>query len=192
MKNRTLWIALVVSYTASAISALAAQPPKGVELAAKQELVRSNGPEPETLDPALAESVGANQITRDLFEGLTATTTSGQTVPGVAASWKQVNPTTWVFTLRKDAKFSNGDPITAEDFVYGWRRYLDPKTASLYATTLAPFILNGMDVAEGKKPLSELGVKALAKDQLEVKTACPVAFVLDLLSNPQCAPSHTR
>ena len=154
MKNRTLWIALVVSYTVSAISALAAQPPKGVELAAKQELVRSNGPEPETLDPALAESVGANQITRDLFEGLTATTTSGQTVPGVAASWKQVNPTTWVFTLRKDAKFSNGDPITAEDFVYGWRRYLDPKTASLYATTLAPFILNGMDVAEARNRLA--------------------------------------
>ena len=177
-----LWCAAGMSFS------MAAQVPKGVELAAKQELVRSNGSEPETLDPALAESVGANQITRDLFEGLTATTSSGQTVPGVAISWKQTNPTTWVFTLRKDAKFSNGEAISADDFVYGWRRYLDPKTASQYATTLAPFILNGMDVAEGKKPTTELGVKALAKDQLEVKTPFPVAFLLDLLSNTQFAP----
>ena len=190
MKITALFIALVVSQAALTTQALAAQPPKGLALATKQELVRSNGAEPETLDPALAESVGANQITRDLFEGLTATTTSGQTVPGVAASWKQINPTTWVFTLRKEAKFSNGESISAEDFVYGWRRYLDPKTASPYATTLAPFILNGMDVAEGKKPLNELGVKALAKDQLEVKTPFPVAFLLDLLSNTQFAPIH--
>ena len=189
MKPFTLWTALALGCAAiTPCISNAAQVPNGVQLAAKQELVRSNGAEPETLDPALAESVGANQITRDLFEGLTATTASGQTVPGVAASWKQTNPTTWVFTLRKDAKFSNGDPIAAEDFVYGWRRYLDPKTASLYATTLAPFILNGMDVAEGKKPLSELGVKALAKDQLEVKTPFPVAFLLDLLSNTPFAP----
>ena len=189
MKLLTLWTTLALGWvTLTPCVANAELVPKGIELAAKQELIRSNGAEPETLDPALAESVGANQITRDLFEGLTATTTSGQTVPGVAASWKQTNPTTWVFTLRKDAKFSNGEPITAEDFVYGWRRYLDPKTASPYATTLAPFILNGMEVAEGKMPLTDLGVKALSKDQLEVKTPFPVAFLLDLLSNTQFAP----
>ncbi len=176
----------VVACLVSASSA--ATVPPGVQLAAKQEFVRSNGSEPETLDPALAESVGANQITRDLFEGLTATDSSGQTVPGVAESWKQTNATTWVFTLRKNALFSNGDPITADDFVYGWRRYLDPKTASPYATTLAPFVLNGMEVAEGKKPVTDLGVRALGKNQLEVKTPFPVAFMLDLVSNTQFAP----
>ncbi len=183
-------MSLLLALACAAQNVVAASVPAGVALAAKQEWVRSNGSEPETLDPALAESVPANQIARDLFEGLTAINTSGKMVPGVAESWKQLNPTTWVFTLRKGAQFSNGDPISAEDFVYGWRRYLDPKTASQYATTLAPFILNGMDVAEGKKPVTELGVKALAKDQLEVKTPFPVAFLLDLLANTQFAPIH--
>ncbi|MGI9132548.1 MAG: peptide ABC transporter substrate-binding protein [Rhodoferax sp.] len=164
--------------------------PAGTLLHASQTLVRNNGSEPESLDPALAESVGANQIARDLFEGLTATTTGGQTVPGVAESWKQTSPTTWVFTLRAGASFSNGDPISADDFVYGWRRFLDPKTASQYATTFAPFIVNGMRVAEGKAPLSELGVKALDKTHLEVRTPSPLAFFPDLMSNTQFAPIH--
>lgn len=172
--------------------ATAAVVPPGVKLHPVQESVRNNGSEPETLDPALAESVPANAIARDLFEGLTATNNSGDIVPGVAESWKQVNPTTWVFTLRKNALFSNGDPITADDFVYGWRRYLDPKTASQYATTFAPFILNGMKVAEGKAALTELGVKALDKYTLEVKTPSPVPFLPDLMSSTQFAPINKK
>ena len=166
--------------------------PPGVQLDAKQEFIRNNGSEPESLDPALAESVPANSIARDLFEGLTATDNGGKVLPGVAESWKQTNPTTWVFTLRKNAAFSNGDPITAEDFVYGWRRYLDPKTASQYATTFAPFVLNGMEVANGKAPLTALGVKAIDKYTLEVKTPSPVAFLPDLMSNTQFAPINKK
>jgi len=182
-------IALAVALCTSAAS-WAAIVPAGTVLHAKQEFIRNNGSEPETLDPVLAESVGANQIARDLFEGLTATNTSGKLVPGVAESWKQTDPTTWVFTLRKNAAWSNGDPVTADDFVYGWRRYLDPKTASQYATTFAPFILNGMDVAKGTKPGTALGVKALDKYRLEVKTPSPVAFLPELMTNTQFAPNH--
>ncbi|MGL6069713.1 ABC transporter substrate-binding protein, partial [Craterilacuibacter sp.] len=116
-------------------AALAAKVPAGTQLAAKQELIRNNGSETETLDPAVAESVGANNLTRDLFEGLTATDNEGRIVPGVAESWKQTSPTTWVFKLRKNAKWSNGEPVVAADFVYGWQRFVDPKTASPYATT---------------------------------------------------------
>jgi oligopeptide transport system substrate-binding protein len=112
-------------------AAFAATVPAGVKLSDKQEMIRNNGSEVETLDPHLAESVGANNITRDLFEGLTTTDNEGRLQPGVATSWKQTDPTTWVFTLRKDAKFSNGDPITAADFVYGWQRFLDPYTHQL-------------------------------------------------------------
>ncbi len=93
--------------------------PPGVQLAAKQELVRNNGTEVETLDPNLAESVPANNVTRDLFEGLTATNAKGEVVPGVAEKWEMTDPTTWVFHLRKNAKWSNGDPVVAADFVYG-------------------------------------------------------------------------
>src|SRR5713101_3622136 len=108
----------------------AANLPAGVVLAEKQELVRNNGSEPESLDPALAESVGANNLARDLFEGLTASDNVGKIVPGVAESWKQTDTTTWVFKLRKNAVWSNGDPVTADDFVYSWQRFVNPKTAS--------------------------------------------------------------
>ena len=168
--------------------ALAAKVPAGVQLDAKQELVRNNGSETESLDPALAESVGANNLTRDLFEGLTATDADGKVMPGVAESWQQKDPTTWVFSLRKNAKWSDGTPVTADDFVYGIRRFLDPKTASPYATTYGIFLVNGKEAAEGKKPTSEVGVKALDKYTLEIKTPYPVAFMPELVSNNQLGP----
>lgn len=157
-------------------------------LHATQELVRSNGGEPESLDPALAETVNSAQIVNDLFEGLTALDRDGRTVPGVAESWKQTNPTTWVFHLRRNAKFSNGDPLTAADFVYAWRRFLDPKTASTYANTYGVFLQNGAEIAAGKKPPSALGVRALDPYTLEVHTSVPVPFMLGLVANNQLAP----
>jgi oligopeptide transport system substrate-binding protein len=173
-----------------AATASAAVIPNGVTLHATQTLIRNNGSEPETLDPALAESVGSNNISRDLFEGLTAVDSRDRVWPGVAESWSQPNPTTWVFKLRKNAKWSNGDPVTADDFVYGIRRYVDPKTASPYATTYGIFVLNGKDVIAGKKPVTELGVKAIDKSTLEIKTPYPINFMLSMLSNTQMGPLH--
>ena len=85
-------------------AAFAAKVPAGVKLDPKQELVRSNGSEPESLDISQIETTTANNIARDLFEGLTAVENTGKIVPGVAVSWKQKDPTTWIFNLRKDAK----------------------------------------------------------------------------------------
>jgi oligopeptide transport system substrate-binding protein len=170
--------------------ALAATIPAGVQLADKQELVRNNGAEPDTLDPMSAEGVPANNVTREMFEGLTATDGAGVVVPGVAETWKQTNPTTWVFKLRKNAKWSNGDPVTADDFIFGMRRLVDPKTASQYAQTFGTFFVNGQAITEGKKPASELGVKALDKHTLELKTPFPVGFMPELVSNLQLGPVH--
>ena len=171
-------------------SAFAAVIPAGTQLHPTQTLIRNNGSEPETLDPALAESVGANNLTRDLFEALTAVDGEGKTVPGVAESWKQTNSTTWVFKLRPNAKWSNGDAVTAEDFVYGIRRFVDPKTASTYAATFGTFLLNGKDIVAGKKPAAEIGVKALDKLTLEVRTAFPVSFFPSVMSNNNLGPVH--
>ena len=170
----------------------AAVVPAGVQLHAKQEFVRNNGSEPETLDPALIESVGANQITRDLFEGLTATRSDGETVAGAAESWRATGATTWVFKLRSNGRYSNGDPVTADDFVYAWRRYLDPKTASQNASTYGAFLFNGLKVNEGKLPVTELGVRALDRYTLEVRTSRPVSFLPEVLSNPEFAPVHRK
>jgi len=172
------------------LPAAAAVIPAGVQLHPTQTLIRNNGSEPESLDPAIAETVGANNITRDLFEGLTANDADGKIIPGVAESWKQTNATTWVFKLRQNAKWSNGDPVTAQDVVYGIRRFLDPKTASKYATTYGVFLHNGKDVAMGKKPPADVGVKAIDKFTVEVKTAFPVAFLPSLLSNNNLGPLH--
>jgi oligopeptide transport system substrate-binding protein len=185
-------ISLLLAALSLAFGACAAVLPPGVQLHPSQTLIRNNGSEPETLDPANAESVGANNITRDLFEGLTANDSAGNIVPGVAESWKLVNPTTWVFKLRQNAKWSNGDPVVAQDFVYGIRRFLDPKTASTYATTFGVFLQNGLLVAQGKKPTSELGVKAVDKFTLEVKTAGPVPFLPSLMSNNNLGAIHEK
>ena len=183
-------LALGLAMAFPALPTLAAVIPPGVQLHPTQTLIRNNGSEPETLDPAVAESVGANNITRDLFEGLTANDADGNIVPGVAESWKQTNALTWVFKLRQNAKWSNGDPVTAQDCVYGIRRFLDPKTASTYSATYGVFILNGKEAATGKKPVSEVGVKALDKFTVEIKTPFPVAFLPSLMSNNNLGPIH--
>jgi len=166
----------------------AANVPAGVQLAAKQELIRNNASEVETLDPNLAESVPSNNVTRDLFEGLTATNADGEVVPGVAEKWEQKDATTWIFHLRKNARWSNGEPVVANDFVYGCQRLVDPKIASPYATTFGIFLLNGAEIIAGKKPLDSLGVRAIDAYTVEVRTPGPVSFIPELMSNTNLGP----
>ncbi|MGI4860664.1 MAG: peptide ABC transporter substrate-binding protein [Janthinobacterium lividum] len=168
----------------------AAVVPPGVTLAAKQELIRNNGSEIETLDPANVETVIASNVSRDLFEGLTATDGEGHVVPGVASTWEQKDRTTWIFHLRPDAKWSNGAPVVAQDFVYGCQRFVDPKTASAYAGTLGIFFVNGSDIIAGKKPPSALGVTALDAHTIEVRTPFPVPFLPELMSYGNVGPVY--
>ncbi|MEO8544521.1 MAG: peptide ABC transporter substrate-binding protein [Burkholderiaceae bacterium] len=186
-KGFALGLAIALVYGSTAF---AANVPAGVQLAAKQELIRNNGSEPETLDPALASGVPANNVIREMFEGLTAVDNNGKVVPGVAESWKQTDPTTWVFKLRKNAKWSNGDPVTAEDFVYGMRRFVDPATASKYASTYGIFLQNAKEIIDGKKPVTELGVKAVDANTVEIKTPFPAGFLPEVVSNLQLGPVH--
>lgn len=126
-----------------------------------QELVRANGYEPATLDPNLAESNVEFYIFNDLFEGLLRVGKDGEAVPALAQKWEHQG-NVWTFHLRPQAKWSNGDPVTADDFVYSWRRLTDPKTASPYGSYLASaYVLNAAAINAGSKPPSELGVKAL-------------------------------
>jgi oligopeptide transport system substrate-binding protein len=181
------FFAIAMLAGASAAAQAAVIPP-GTVLAARQEMVRNNGAEPDSLDPALIESVNGGEIGRDLFEGLTSTDHHSTVVPGVAESWKQADATTWIFKLRKNAAWSDGQPVTADDFVYAWRRFLDPKTASKIASTYGVYLLNGIDVVNGKKPVADLGVRAIDKLTLEVKTAGPVPFLPSVVAVVQYGP----
>jgi oligopeptide transport system substrate-binding protein len=191
MKSRRRAASLIAALVAVAagLPAVSAVVPPGAQLAAKQELVRNNGAEPESLDPQLIESTNAFNILMDLFEGLTALDNHAKVVPGAAESWKQVDPTTWVFKLRRNATWSNGEPVTAPDFVYGWQRLVDPKNAAALASSLGAHILNGVAITQGKMPVTALGVRALDAGTVEVRTPGPLPFLPFILSFVQFSPA---
>jgi oligopeptide transport system substrate-binding protein len=154
-------------------------------------LRRGNGPEPDTLDPQLARTDAAFNILRDLFEGLTAGSPDGSPVPAAAESWT-VSPDglEYRFTLRPGLRWSNGDPLRAEDFVTGMRRLVDPQTASPYAQFIDP-ILNAAAITRGEKPPGELGVTALDDRTLVIRLGQPAPYLLGLLAQPGTFPVHS-
>ena len=159
-------------------------------LAEQQELNRDNGQEPQTLDPHLAEGLPAAHILRDLFEGLTAESPEGRIIPGAAIRWNiSRDGKTYTFYLRRDALWSNGDPVKAEDFVYGLRRSADPATASKYAQVLLP-IENAAEVLSGDLPPEALGVTAMDEFTLQISMRDPTPYFLALLNHSSTYPVH--
>ncbi|MDR0218610.1 MAG: oligopeptide ABC transporter substrate-binding protein OppA [Enterobacteriaceae bacterium] len=170
--------------------AFAADVPAGVQLAEKQTLVRNNAAEPQSLDPHKIEGVPESNLARDLFETLLTNDLNGKLIPGVAEKWEH-SPDfkTWTFHLRKDAKWSNGDPLTAQDFVYSWRRVTDPNTASPYASYLQyAHLLNVDDIIKGKKKPETLGVQALDDQTLQLTLSEPVPYLARLMIHPTTSP----
>ena len=113
----------------------------GSALAGSQAIARTLDDSPRSLDPQLTTDIPSQRVLDDLFEGLGTFSIDGKPSPGAAASWQQsADSKTWVFHLRPDARWSNGAPLTAEDFLYSWRREVDPKTGAGYAQALAPIV----------------------------------------------------
>ncbi|EPH3178797.1 oligopeptide ABC transporter substrate-binding protein OppA [Citrobacter braakii] len=169
--------------------ATAAVVPAGVQLAEKQTLVRNNGSEVQSLDPHKIEGVPESNINRDLFEGLLISDVDGKPSPGVAEKWDNKDFKVWTFHLRKDAKWSDGTPVTAQDFVYSWQRLANPNTASPYASYLQyGHIVNIDDIIAGKKPITDLGVKALDDHTFEVTLSEPVPYFYKLLVHSSVSP----
>jgi oligopeptide transport system substrate-binding protein len=159
-------------------------------LADEQVLYRDNGEEPQTLDPHLADGFASAHILRDLFEGLTSQSPEGRIIPGAAIRWNiSRDGKTYTFYLRRDALWSNGDPVTAEDFVYSLRRSADPATASSYAQVLLP-IANAAEVLAGDLPVTELGVVAMDEYTLQIMMRDPTPYFLGLLSHYSTFPVH--
>ena len=149
--KKSLVAAAVLTALIAGNTALAAEVPAGVQLAEKQTLVRNNGSEVQSLDPHKIEGVPESNISRDLFEGLLVSDLEGHPVAGVAEKWDNKDFKVWTFHLRKNAKWSDGTPVTAQDFVYSWQRLADPKTASPYASYLQyGHIANVDDIIAGK------------------------------------------
>ncbi|MEG9884668.1 MAG: peptide ABC transporter substrate-binding protein [Hyphomicrobiales bacterium] len=151
--------------------------------AASAEMIyhRGNGADPNTLDPAKTSINVELNILSDLLEGLVTYDTSGAAYPGVAKSWDiSDDDLIYTFHFRNDAKWSNGEPVTAGDFVFSLRRVMTPAIGSTYATLLYP-IRNAKAVNIGKLDPSKLGVRAIDDKTLEITLEAPTPYFIDTL-----------
>lgn len=162
----------------------------GRELAAEQVLHAANGAEPETLDPHRAEGVTSSNVLRDLYEGLITEAADGALIPGAAESWAiSADGRVYTFRLRASSRWSNGDPVVAEDFVFGLQRSADPATLSEYSAILYP-LENAEAVIEGRLPPDQLGATALDAHTLELRLHSPTPYLLGLLTHSSTYPVH--
>ena len=145
-----------------------------------------------TLDPQLNQDVSGFHVIRDLFEGLLSQDAQGKLVPGVATGYTASDGnTTYTFTLREDARWSNGDPVTAHDFIYGWRRAVDPATASPYGWYLElTEIVNAKAILAGEMEPAELGVRAVDDHTLEVKLNTALPYFPAMTTYATLFPAH--
>jgi ABC-type oligopeptide transport system substrate-binding subunit len=165
----------------------------GVPPALAEMVLRiANLGEPESLDPHKTDMLIASHIQRNLFEGLVALDPKGNVVPGAAESWTvSEDGLTYRFKLRANAKWSNGDPVTAGDFVFSFRRALDPKTKSIEAEVLYP-IENAEEVYAGKLDLTALGVAAPDERTVEITLKAPTPYFLQVLAIEPAMPVHEK
>lgn len=189
--TQVLLLATGISFFATSFSSMAANVPEGVKLAAKQELVRGNGTEVASLDPHKTQGVPESHVIRDLLEGLVNQDAEGNIIPGVAERWESTDNKTFTFYLRKDAQWSNGDPVTAHDFVYSFQRVVDPATASPYAWYLEMTTMtNVADIIAGKKDKSTLGVKAIDAHTFQVNLEHAVPYFVMMMGHTTVKPVH--
>jgi oligopeptide transport system substrate-binding protein len=189
------WPALVVLTTLAACSRSPSSGDAGASGSAALSpnatvLLRGGGPEPDTLDPQKARSVEAQTILRDICEGLTLLDKNAEPMPGTARNWAVSDDgKTYTFHLRPEARWSNGDPIVAEDFVAGLRRLVDPATASQYAEVIN-VIANVDDIVAGKKAPDTLAVSAPDPATVVIQLNAPAPYLPSLLSHASTCPVH--
>ena len=165
---------------------------KGSDTGKKEDVViRYNlGAQPKTIDPALNSAVDGANVILHTFEGLVNLDENQQAVPGVAEKWEVSDDgLVWTFHLRKDAKWSDGKPVTAKDFAYAWKRALDPKTASEYAYQLY-YIKNGEAYNTKKEGITadDIGIKIPDDNTIEVTLEAPTPYILQIFAFPTLFP----
>lgn len=188
MKHLLLTTALLCA----ALPAWADKNPKtGEELAANQAYTYRMLDSVKSLDPQLISSVEDSDVARGLFEGLYNEDGDGNLVPAGAVSYEvSADKLTYTFKLRPEAKWSDGTPVTAGDYVYGWQRLADPKLASEYAYFLElAQVKNAAKVVAGEMTPDQLGIKALDDLTLEVTLENPIPYFPKMLTNTSLFPA---
>ncbi|MEI3604127.1 peptide ABC transporter substrate-binding protein [Pseudogracilibacillus sp. SE30717A] len=152
----------------------------------------NNDVEPTSFNPSIGFDAVSWDPLNNLMEGLTRLDQESQPAPGAAEEWDiSDDKLTYTFHLREDANWSNGDPVTAEDFVYAWKYMLDPETASS-AAFLAYFIEGAEEYNAGEGSADDVAINAIDEKTLEVVLTAPTGFFLDLLTNPAFFPINHK
>lgn len=190
MSYRSILIPALLSGTMLS-PAFAAEVPAGTNLAAEQVFTYRVLDEFSSFDPQVVEDVLGSEVVRDLFEGLYNQDADGNNVPGVALSHTVSDDNmTYTFTLRDTAKWSDGTPVTAGDFVYAWQRAVTPELASPYAWYMELMsIENASAIIAGEKPVTDLGVSAPDDHTLVVKLSQPLPYFAKMVTHATTFPA---
>ena len=182
---------VLATFAASSVFAAGTHPVTGEALADDQTFTYSLLDEFTTADPQMVEDVSGSYFVRDLFEGLMNQDSDGNLIPGVATGYTTSDGNkVYTFTLRDNARWSDGNPVTAHDFVYSWRRLADPATASPYSWFADIMALENVGaVMSGESPPEALGVRALDNHTLEVRLTAPLPYFAAMTTHASTFPS---
>jgi oligopeptide transport system substrate-binding protein len=160
--------------------------------AAKMVWHRGELGDPGSLDPHKATTLIESNILDELFEGLVTLDARGEIIPGVASSWTvDTGGTVYDFKLRSDAKWSNGDKVVPEDFVYAFRRLMSPATGAPYANILYT-LKNAEKINKSELPVETLGVRAVDETTLEIALEQPAPYFISQLAHMTAKPLHRK
>ena len=149
----------------------------------------------QSLDPQVATDGTSFEVIADYTDGLMQMDADGAAIPACAESYDvSEDGKTYTFHIREDANWANGDPVTAQDFIFGWQRAVDPATASEYSYMLSDIgqVVNAAEIIAGEKDVSELGVTAVDDKTLEVQLNVPVSYFLSLMYFPTFYPVNQK
>lgn len=185
-------IALAATLGLSVLAGCSSKKADKAASASKQELVYNLGSDPKTLDPGLNESVDGAIVAVNAFEGLAKLDDKDKAIPGQAEKWEvSDDKLTYTFHLKKDLKWSNGDPLKASDFEYAWKRVLNPETASVYSFQLL-YIKGAQAYNEGKGSVDQVAIKATDDNTLVVTLESPCPYFLELTASPTYMPLNQK
>jgi len=189
---KSLAVGFVLStFASSSVFAAGTHPVTGEALADDQTFTYSLLDEFTTADPQMVEDVSGSYFVRDLFEGLMNQDGDGNLIPGVATGYTTNDAKdVYTFTLRDNARWSDGNPVTAHDFVYAWRRLADPATASPYSWFADIMALENVGaVMSGESPPEALGIRALDNHTLEVRLTASLPYFAAMTTHASTFPS---
>lgn len=183
---------LLVGATQAFADGHATHPVTGEILTSDQTFTYRDLDESPSIDPGVAEDSAGGDIVRDLFEGLMNQSADGSLVPGVATGFTvSDDKMVYTFTLRDTAKWSNGDPVTAGDFEYAWKRAASPELASPYSWYLDLMAVENVSaVIAGEMDADALGITALDDTTLEVRLTKPLPYFVDMVTHYTTFPVH--